>query len=29
MHQDNASDEAFGDEAEVEVDVWRLGYAMA
>ncbi len=32
MHQDNISDEAsrpLGIEAEVEVDVWRLRYAMA
>ncbi len=29
MHQDDAIDEAVGDEAEVEIDVWRLGYAMA
>ncbi len=32
MHQDDASDEAsrpLGIETEVEVDVWRLRYAMA
>ncbi len=32
MHQDDASDEVcrpLGIEAEVEVDIWRLRYAMA
>ncbi len=32
IYQDDANDEAsrpLGIEAEVEVDVWRLGYAMA
>ncbi len=32
MHQDDTSDEAsrpLGIEAEIEVDIWRLRYAMA
>ncbi len=29
MYQDNVNNEAIGIEAEVEIDVWRLRYAMA
>ena len=29
IHQDDASDKAVKTEAEFEVDIWRLKYAMA